>query len=96
MANAPVVYFIATADRRYVKIGYTTNITKRLSAVRMGNPEPLDLLGTVVGDKTDEARWHHLYRLDRAQGEWFRLTPALLDSIEWACRPPEPEALFYL
>ena len=90
------VYFIATADRRYVKIGYTTNMTRRLRDVQVGNPEPLELLGTLDGTKDDEKRLHHDWRRLRVEGEWFRLTDELAYSIEWQLRPEPPEALFYL
>jgi len=77
-AGPPIVYFIRGHER--VKIGTTTNLKRRLTA--MSQP-PDVVMATIPGDRNVERQMHtrfaHL-RIDRT--EWFRMEPDLAAFIE--------------
>jgi hypothetical protein len=65
------VYFIRFGQR--VKIGFTTNWRRRLSAL------PYDeILALMPGTMLDEKRCHAAFAHLRDVGEWFRVAPDLL------------------
>jgi hypothetical protein len=65
-----MIYFVRT--RKAIKIGYATDLRKRLTQLQVGNSNPLKVMLTVPGTKGDEAQLHHLFREHRIRGEWFR------------------------
>jgi hypothetical protein len=67
------VYFIATQSERAVKIGWSTNIAKRLDILQSANPEKLRLVGVVQAGKAKEAEYHKRFGGHRIRGEWYRL-----------------------
>lgn len=70
-----VVYYIEFADR--IKIGTTTNLTRRIEAL------PVEKLLTVeLGDTTLERKRHRQFWTFRVRGEWFTKSPELLAHIE--------------
>lgn len=69
----PHVYFIATADQRFVKIGWSTNVEERWRQIQGVHPEPLVLVGVLPGAPRLEAEWHWRFPYLRTIGEWFRL-----------------------
>ncbi len=74
-----MIYFIHAPAR--VKIGHTANLGQRMSALQTGSPETLRLLAICLGGKDVEAAYHKRFATSRLQGEWFRITPALLDHV---------------
>lgn len=72
-----VVYFIRAGGN--VKIGTTQSLSSRISQLQTGCAEPLEVLASVVGDRTLEAHYHEVFAADRKEGEWFEATPALLE-----------------
>ena len=65
-----MIYFVRT--RKAIKIGYATDLKKRLTQLQVGNSNPLKVMLTVPGSKEDEALLHHLLREHRIRGEWFK------------------------
>jgi len=67
------VYLISTDNA--VKIGISSNITKRLLQLQTGNPIPLSLIGTIscVNAKKKEKELHTQYLSHKLKGEWFDL-----------------------
>lgn len=79
------VYFIL-ADlngQAAVKIGTTTDVDARLSALRIDgtkrpdgiDPASLQLLGWVEGDRELEVALHRAFLTHRLTGEWFTYSP---------------------
>ena len=62
------VYYIKQGD--FVKIGRTNRLQRRMSALQIGNPEPLRLLAWLPGH--NEKEHHQRWRNERVRGEWFR------------------------
>ena len=78
-----VVYFIhMEGNLNMFKVGYSTNFIKRLESLQVGNPHLLCLYKTIdnVSRKT-EARLHHLFSKRHIRGEWFAITPDMIDSV---------------
>lgn len=70
------VYFIRSGN--YIKIGYAEQPRRRLKELQTGNPEKLQLLGTVPGGPDREREIHHLFNDFRVKGEWFELVTDIL------------------
>lgn len=75
------VYFFQS-ETGLVKIGFTTDIKKRMQGLLHGSPVPLTLLGTVAGDAKLEAELHTEFSTLRRHGEWFELNESLRQRIE--------------
>jgi Meiotically up-regulated gene 113 len=85
------VYFIQSARR--IKIGFTTNLPKRLMALKTGAAHKLTVLGAVDGDRSLEQSLHRQLSAHRVEGEWFKRHPEVVATIEKliAQLPPAPE-----
>ena len=78
-----VVYFIhMEGNLNMFKVGYSTNFMNRLESLQGGNPHLLCLYKTIdnVSRKT-ETRLHHLFSKRHIRGEWFAITPDMIDSV---------------
>lgn len=71
-------YMILDRSADAVKIGAGIG-SRRLGALQVGNPRPLELIYVNAGDRTQELRLHRLFRIHRIRGEWFAAGPVL----EW-------------
>jgi hypothetical protein len=69
------VYFVSDGDA--IKIGWTKRVFCRLAQLQVPHLRPLELLGTIAGDRDEEARMHHRFHHLRIRGEWFRADPAI-------------------
>jgi len=93
-----IVYFIGAklARGQLVKIGITNNVERRLRQLQAYSPVPLSIFATRVGGETLERELHSKWQRQRAHGEWFRLTDALIREIASLASPtpeitPSPE-----
>lgn len=68
-----MIYFIT--DGQYVKIGFTgkDDVTERLTALQIGNPKELKVIGVIEGDRETERILHTVFAPLKAQGEWFKI-----------------------
>lgn len=74
------IYFVRCGNR--VKIGFASHIHRRICQLRVASAEPLDLIGTIPGNRYIEEFLHWQFRDARESGEWFRLDdPSLADFI---------------
>lgn len=74
------VYFIRAHD--FVKIGFTVDVSKRIGGIQTGCPYPIELLFSVPGTVQTEREFHHRFRNQRQNGEWFKIEGALADFIQ--------------
>jgi hypothetical protein len=77
------VYFIQAGDT--VKIGTSTDISRRFRTLRTMSPLPIELLGAIPGGRAEEAELHREWAPLRLHGEWFQATPELLGRIAGLC-----------
>ncbi len=80
------VYFIRSGE--YTKIGYTGDLTHRLSTLQVGNPVQLEVVHTVLTRYAEqlEADLHAKFSDYRVTGEWFKLPTGALEGIDQWCR----------
>ena len=73
------IYIIRCRD--VFKIGIARDVKRRLVALQIGNPYPLELVGFVPVDDPENAEryLHTRFSRCRLQGEWFRLTAAQVE-----------------
>lgn len=60
-----------------VKIGYTSNLKKRLGDLQVGSPYPLVYLAAVAYDSEElasekEKHYHKMFNRHHIRGEWFK------------------------
>ena len=75
------VYFIATRDRRRVKIGMAGDVHARLSQLQVGCPDKLSLIRVIDGGAPTEAWLHRRFAAKRQSGEWFVFDEAMLTVV---------------
>jgi DNA-binding XRE family transcriptional regulator len=74
-----MIYFIKHTD--YVKIGYTTDIHKRLSQLQTSCPTKLKVLALIEGSLDDERVYQEKFKHLSTSGEWFTHTQGLENFI---------------
>jgi hypothetical protein len=87
-------YFFAT-DGGLVKIGYSTSVWQRLSAVRPQTIYNTILAATARGGWAREKHYHRMFAEHREFGEWFRLHDDIIAEIERlrAVNPDDPTGM---
>jgi len=78
--NSGFIYFLRSGD--LIKIGFATNVQRRISSLQIANPAPLVLLATMKGSPRREKQLHHRFRSLRVSGEWFSPGANLLKFIK--------------
>ncbi len=76
------IYFVATEDGRFIKIGWALGVRRRMSTLQTANATKLRLIGTRRGSQSDERDLHSRLKDFRAAGEWFHATAEVLAVIE--------------
>lgn len=87
---APItIYFIQGATTRLIKIGVTTDLQMRLSALQATSPDRLTVLGCLPGSLDDEGSLHARFARERLHGEWFKPSARLMRFIGEKVPTPE-------
>ncbi len=81
------VYFISTKRKNVVKIGIANNPNKRLKTFQTANHEELIILRVIKVENRAlafklETALHKKFKRYHIRGEWFKLTPTIIDFIE--------------
>lgn len=68
---------------KFVKIGYSTDVSRRLREMQTANPEPIELVGSIPGTLTLEKTIHRKLRAYRCGGgsEWYKTTGEVLEFV---------------
>ncbi len=82
MSKRGCVYFVLCPGMAMIKIGWTSKLKKRLLAIRTSNPDKVELLLTLEGNRTLERKMHQRFKQFRRSGEWFEAAPELLTAIQ--------------
>ena len=81
--NRKGLLYIAVRDTDgAIKIGWTSDVMRRIAELRKEGRSPVELLACFPGDKPDELRLHARFIADRLDGEWHRASPELLSFID--------------
>jgi hypothetical protein len=79
------VYFITCDQTDFpIKIGFTTDLPSRVTALGRGLPYPALALAVIPGNRWIERRLLKHFKSDRLRGEWFRRSPDLMAAIDRA------------
>lgn len=78
------VYFFRTWDSGKIKIGFTSNLSRRLDQLESACGERLDQVYAFVGDRDMEQMLHRHFAEERLHGEWFEPSGRLLKFLNWA------------
>lgn len=88
MANSipkQFIYAIEARQSKLVKIGFSTEPSKRIATLQTGCPEELLVVAIWEGSQADEHAIHSALREHRINGEWFTVnaeeTRAFIDSF---------------
>lgn len=73
-----MLYLIQSGS--FYKIGYTTNLRRRMAQYKTHNPNIL-LLGLKEGTLLDEQQYHQRFSEFKYQTEWFRLPKYVLEEL---------------
>lgn len=79
------VYLLQSGDSNEIKIGFSSQIGRRLRALQTGQPKRLKVLAMVNGDRTVESLLHRIFadfRIPDAGTEWFELPWETIYSIQ--------------
>ena len=81
------VYFISTKRKNVVKIGIANNPNKRLKTFQTANYEELIILRVIKVENRAlafklETALHQKFKKYHIRGEWFKLTPTVINFIE--------------
>lgn len=77
------VYFVASENRRSVKIGYASDFAERFTAAQTWFTSELCVLGVIrSNDPKLERRIHRQFKQFRIRGEWFVMSDALREYVQ--------------
>jgi Meiotically up-regulated gene 113 len=76
------VYFITAMASGTVKVGYSTNVRKRLIDLQTSASVQLRMEFSCVGDRELERALHAFLKPYRVSGEWFKYGPHIHDLID--------------
>jgi len=76
------IYFIQGELTKLIKIGFTSDLKKRLESFEYCSPDKLILLGFMPGDEKMEAKLHNTFKRYHHHGEWFRPNKKLFEFIK--------------
>lgn len=75
------VYFIQASQLGLVKIGFSSNVPKRLLSLKTGCPDNLVILKIIPGGQERERVLHKKFADIRVKGEWFSPSDELMSFI---------------
>ena len=78
-----LIYFIHMENNMKVfKIGYTTDLKTRLADLQVAHPYSLQVYATIENvSRNKETELHHLFKKKHVRGEWFAITPDMIDVV---------------
>lgn len=82
------VYFIEMNE--FIKIGFTTNLDRRMEDLAHGHPYEINLIHHIEGSFNTESDLHRKFKHLHVRGEWFSKAPDLLQYIEELKSQEEP------
>ncbi|TPJ70445.1 MULTISPECIES: GIY-YIG nuclease family protein [unclassified Mesorhizobium] len=85
MGRPGFVYFLAMGDK--VKIGFSTNVGKRLKAIQTACPLPAEIVKIIPGSEQTERYFHAHFAANRINGEWFAMDGHLSTFLSYPYSP---------
>lgn len=83
------IYFAKMGE--WIKIGYTAGeASKRIAQLQTGQPQKIELIGTIEGERDAESGLHQEFAEFRGNGEWFKRDAELTTSIAFLVENQHP------
>ena len=76
------VYLVHALMTRSYKIGYTNNISKRISQLQTGCPFKLFKTIIIKGNNKTESKLHDIFASNRSVGEWFEFDKDVIGIVK--------------
>ena len=76
-----IVYLLGSNKGKILKIGYTTNLDKRLKNLQRSCPYTLEIIKTKVGTFEDERKLLQSFKQFKLQGEWFTWDESIIEGF---------------
>jgi hypothetical protein len=80
-ATTGFIYFVPEPGTGAIKIGYASDVQKRVDGLQTAHPQRLELIGFVPGGFQMERAVHQAVRPHHIRGEWHRPDPKLFSFI---------------
>lgn len=84
--RSSVVYIMQRDSDGAFKIGWSSDIARRLTELRVKGRCEVALVAAFPGGKTDENRLHARFESDRISGEWYRSSEGIRSFIHMLVR----------
>lgn len=75
--RSSVIYVVSRGSDGAVKIGWTSDVERRVRELRKETHDTIAILAMLPGDKPNELRLHARFAAERIDGEWFRRSSAI-------------------
>jgi len=79
--NKPCVYFVEAVGTNRIKIGITTNLSRRFYSLETDSPYKLNLIYAFPGYRNKEKEIHEKFKHLCVKGEWFKYADEIKDYI---------------
>lgn len=76
------VYMITPPHHCVVKIGFATNVSRRLYDLQMATFMDLDVFDSFPGALGDEKHLHRKFATHRIRGEWFKFADEIFEFVD--------------
>jgi hypothetical protein len=87
-----MIYLVAIREHGLCKIGLANDPARRVALLQTASPFALELVATIPGGRSAEARLHSAFRPLRVRGEWFEFTDAIAVAFANPDAPlPQPD-----
>ena len=83
-----MIYIVVTSCRKFAKVGFTTDMSKRLPLLQSGLPERISFWEAREGGRPLEAACHDALKSQKLHSEWFRFSDSVLEVFR---ETPDPE-----
>ncbi len=82
------VYFLEAIGENLIKIGFTSNLRRRLANIRSMLPWETELLGVIRGESLQERTIHIRFASFHVRAEWFQNSDEIREFIAQNCFLP--------
>ena len=76
------VYLLHDIDADLLKIGYTTDMKKRLHQIKLNNNNKVIFLSHFIGSKNNEKILHNKWKKYQIKQEWFSYQEEIIEYFE--------------
>jgi hypothetical protein len=77
-----MIYFIENTETKHIKIGFSTDVRRRLIDLQISSPHELKILTICEGDDKLEKELHKRFGEHHFRGEWFLPNKELKEYIK--------------